>query len=209
MGRTYLDLGEYAAARQHLERSLEIRRRELGAEHPDTVVTEVTLAIVPAPRSDRVRTEQRRIEAIELAGDVLGEDHPLTLHAMIRLAYVLSMQRDQPDKRDQARQDVCSGLGDKSSRSRRSSSGNAQVQLYLAMDYGDPKTFDRAVPMATMLTNGSAMTWATTTLPPFLPRAVWRSYTSGKASTPNPKRWIPPCLEMRRRVMGVTHPMMT
>jgi eukaryotic-like serine/threonine-protein kinase len=208
IGRTYLDLGEYAAAIQHMERSLEIRRRQLGAEHPDTVVTQVTLAIVPAPISDRVRNEQRRIEAIDLARRVLGEDHPLTLHAMIRLAYVLSMQRNQPEKRDQGARMFAEVL-DISRRVR----GNRhpetlRAQLYLAMDYGTRKQFDRAVPMAS-----SAYQWLREDLGDDHPTTIfaegclaflyqWQGkYAESEALDVR-------ALAMRRRVMGVTHPMM-
>ncbi len=37
LGWTYRKLGEYEAAEPHTERALELRRRVLGEEHPDTL----------------------------------------------------------------------------------------------------------------------------------------------------------------------------
>jgi tetratricopeptide (TPR) repeat protein/tRNA A-37 threonylcarbamoyl transferase component Bud32 len=83
IGDSYRGMALYDRARSILEKAVEIRRRELGPEHPDTLASMASL--VEATRSD---------EAIPLAEEVferrktaLGPNHPDTLASMESLGH--------------------------------------------------------------------------------------------------------------------------
>jgi tetratricopeptide (TPR) repeat protein len=88
IGNAYRALGEYARARPHLEKALEIRRAVLPADHADTLAAMNHLAYLYLQMKGglRERAEPLLIEALEASRRTLGADHPLTLTCMHNLA---------------------------------------------------------------------------------------------------------------------------
>jgi non-specific serine/threonine protein kinase/serine/threonine-protein kinase len=92
IGNAYRALGEYAKARPHLEKALQIRRTELPAGHPDTLAAINSLAYLYFQMGGglRDRAEPLLIEALEGCRRTLPSDHPLTLTSMHNLSLVES-----------------------------------------------------------------------------------------------------------------------
>lgn len=86
VGSTYLDLGVYAEAQRQFERSLELRRRALGAEHPDTLITMNDLGLVYGREGKGEEAEALHAQVLEIRRRVLGPEHPATLQSMNNLA---------------------------------------------------------------------------------------------------------------------------
>jgi hypothetical protein len=86
IGDTYKELGDYPAAQPHLERSLELRRRVLKEEHPDTLMAMNSLALLYHSQGQFAKAEPLYVKALEVRRRVLGEDHPHTLNSMNNLA---------------------------------------------------------------------------------------------------------------------------
>jgi serine/threonine protein kinase/Flp pilus assembly protein TadD len=88
MGWVYRGLGLYEEAEPLLERSLEIRRRALGPDHQDTLLSMNDLAVLYANRGRYAEAERLHVEALEGQRRVLGSEHGDTLRSMINLAVV-------------------------------------------------------------------------------------------------------------------------
>jgi non-specific serine/threonine protein kinase/serine/threonine-protein kinase len=97
IGRVYRNLGLYPKAEPLLNRSVEIRRRLLGPDHPDTLQSMDSLAVFykQAGRYD----EAEKLQAETAAGRrrVLGADHLDTLDSMNELAVVYESQGRFPE----------------------------------------------------------------------------------------------------------------
>jgi tetratricopeptide (TPR) repeat protein len=89
LGDTYASLGLYREAEAHLRRALDLHRRVLGPEHPDTLGTLVKLCdcLVPQNKWSEPGLDRRAI--VETCRRVLGPEHPKTLRAMNNLAWTL------------------------------------------------------------------------------------------------------------------------
>jgi len=90
MAKTYEGLGLYPRAESLLQRSVEIRRRVLGPDNPDTLTSMHDLA-------GAIRWQGRLPEAEKLSREVLdrrlrllGPDHPATLASMEMLGLILN-----------------------------------------------------------------------------------------------------------------------
>lgn len=92
IGNTYSKLGDYPAAQSQLERALEIRRRILGEEHPDTLVSMNNLAGLFRDQREYARAEPLLETTLEVNRRIRGEEHPDTLLSMNNLAL---LYRDQ------------------------------------------------------------------------------------------------------------------
>jgi eukaryotic-like serine/threonine-protein kinase len=88
IGQTYTDLGLHAEAAKQLERALELRRRVLGPEHPDTLTTMNNLASVYDIEGKFAETEALDTQILEIRRRVLGPEHPDTLASMMNLGTV-------------------------------------------------------------------------------------------------------------------------
>jgi eukaryotic-like serine/threonine-protein kinase len=88
IGQTYTDLGLHAEAGKQLERALDLRRRVLGAEHPDTLTTMSNLAAVYDLEGKFAETEALFSQILEIRRRVLGPEHPDTLGSMMNLGTV-------------------------------------------------------------------------------------------------------------------------
>ena len=88
IGETYLQLGDYGAAAPHLERAAEVRRRELGAEHPDTLDSLGTLALLFFDLGQLDLAEPLLVSTLAVCRRTLGDDHIHTLTNANNLALV-------------------------------------------------------------------------------------------------------------------------
>ena len=88
MGNVYQSLGLFPQAKALLEQALEIRRRTLGAEHPETLQTMRGLASVMDAYGDRgAEALDRQVLAIEQR--VLGPNAPETIRTLNNLGNTL------------------------------------------------------------------------------------------------------------------------
>jgi len=90
MGLVYNNLGLYPRAQSLDQRALEIRRRVLGPEHPDTLESVNSLTGVLREEGHYSEAEKLDRETLDTRRRVLGPEHPDTLSSMNNLANVLS-----------------------------------------------------------------------------------------------------------------------
>jgi serine/threonine protein kinase len=86
MGSVYDSLGLYPRAELLQRQSLEIRKRVLGPEHPETLRSANLLANVMHDEGHYAEAEKLDRETLDIQRRVLGPEHPLTLVAMSNLA---------------------------------------------------------------------------------------------------------------------------
>jgi tetratricopeptide (TPR) repeat protein len=89
MANTYYGLGLYSRAQSLVERGIEIQRRVLGPEHPDTLRSMNRLASILLDEGHLAEAEKLSRETLELRRRVLGPEHPDTLLSMNNLATTL------------------------------------------------------------------------------------------------------------------------
>ncbi len=92
LGEVCWHLGDYEKAEAHLKQALELRRRELGDEHPETDVSMNDLAVVYETRGRYDEAEALHVRTLELCRRVFGEQHPQTLVSMNSLALLYKSQ---------------------------------------------------------------------------------------------------------------------
>jgi len=100
IGNTYLDLGVYPEAQKQIERSLELRRRLLGEEHPDTLAALKALGLLFRQQGKAAEAEALLTKVLDVQRRVLGEDHPGTLET----TYALALLYDDQEKFARAEQ---------------------------------------------------------------------------------------------------------
>lgn len=86
LGDTYRRLGEFAAARPHISRALELRRRELGNEDEETLKAMAIAASWYRLSGDNEHAEALYREWYETSARIYGNNHSGTLSAMNNLA---------------------------------------------------------------------------------------------------------------------------
>ena len=86
MGQTYMDLGLYPEARTQLERAVELHRRVLGAENPETLKTMSRLGRLAIKQGNYPEAETLFGQTLKIQRRVLGPEHPATLESMNGLA---------------------------------------------------------------------------------------------------------------------------
>ena len=92
MGDVYDRLGLYSRAQVLLQKSMEIRGRVLGTEHPDTLAARNSLADVLWREGRYPDAEKLNRETLAISRRVLGPEHPDTLQSMNNLALDLSRE---------------------------------------------------------------------------------------------------------------------
>jgi serine/threonine-protein kinase len=92
MGKVYASLGLFPRAESLLRQSLEIRRRVLGLEHPDTLKTMRALAGTIGQAGRYADGEKISRETLDIERRVLGPEHPETLATMGQLAIDIDLQ---------------------------------------------------------------------------------------------------------------------
>src|SRR6266567_924981 len=88
----YQDLGLYSEAQIHAERSLELRRRELGDRHVDTARSLLLCGRLKWLQGRYAESETFFAEALDIQRHVLGEEHPDTLTGIDNLASAVAYQ---------------------------------------------------------------------------------------------------------------------
>ena len=88
LATTYYSLGRYDLARRHATRALDLRRRLLGPEHPDTLRSTSTMAGLLARAGKRDEARALFEQVLEVQRRTLGPEDPETLETMEGLALV-------------------------------------------------------------------------------------------------------------------------
>jgi eukaryotic-like serine/threonine-protein kinase len=91
VGGLYIDQGEYRKAQPHLEAALEVQRRELGQEDPQTLATMHHLGHC-LYRRDRREATGVLTRTLELRRRVLGDDHDDTLFTARLAAFCYALE---------------------------------------------------------------------------------------------------------------------
>ncbi len=104
MGNVYVSLGLYPRARSLLERAVDIRRRVLGPEHPDTLLSMNDLAENEYFDSHTSVAAKLYSEILGIERRVLGPEHPQTLRSMDMLALALDAEGHYADAEKLQRQ---------------------------------------------------------------------------------------------------------
>ncbi len=101
IGKTYIALGLFDAARPHLETALTIRRRALGAEHPEVADSLHDLATLLAGhcqcmvgKGDLSRQESLFREALAIRRKILGNEHPDVGETLFGLGVLQRLRRE-------------------------------------------------------------------------------------------------------------------
>lgn len=92
IGQTYRDLGQYSEARKHLQRALDLYRRVLGPENPETLKTMSRLGATVWLQGKYPESEALLNQTLQIQRRVLGPEHPDTLASMNALANSYSAQ---------------------------------------------------------------------------------------------------------------------
>jgi tetratricopeptide (TPR) repeat protein len=92
--------GQYRQARELLERSLTVRRRVLGDDHPDTLSSMNSLAATRRSLGDLQGALELHEQTLAGRRRVLGDDHPDSLISMSNLAVALADAGDLQAARD-------------------------------------------------------------------------------------------------------------
>lgn len=91
-----LDLRDYQAAHQHLERALKIQEKLHGKEHPAIADTLIQLATLAQNREQYDLAKQQLQRCISIREKLLGKSHFHTALALNNLAYVHQLETDYP-----------------------------------------------------------------------------------------------------------------
>jgi hypothetical protein len=89
--------GHYAEAEKLLRRTLDIKRRVLGPEHPETLRSMVNLATSMLHEGHYADAEKLERETLDIRRRVLGLEHPDTALSMYNLA-VLELRMAKRDE---------------------------------------------------------------------------------------------------------------
>jgi len=81
-------MGDLAGARPYYEQALEIRRKVLGEEHPDTATSLSNLAILCFHEGDLTAATLHMEHALAIYEKVLGPNHPDTKATKENLKYI-------------------------------------------------------------------------------------------------------------------------
>ncbi|HNQ23586.1 MAG TPA: serine/threonine-protein kinase [Phycisphaerae bacterium] len=86
IGNSYRALGLYPAAEPHLRAALDIRRQQLGPEHPDVAESMYDLALLLNNTGAYADAERLQRDALSMRRQALGDDHPLVAETLNALA---------------------------------------------------------------------------------------------------------------------------
>jgi len=89
MAVVYANLDLYGRAHSLSEKALDIRRRTLGPENPDTIASMSQLGVIVYDQGDFQHSEKLERETVDVSSRVLGRDNPHTLDSMHRLSLIL------------------------------------------------------------------------------------------------------------------------
>jgi serine/threonine protein kinase/tetratricopeptide (TPR) repeat protein len=92
IGQAYNDVGQYPEARKHLQRALDLYRRVLGPENPNTLKTMSRLGATAWRQGKYLEAEALLNQTSQMQRRVQGPEHPDTLASMNALANCYSAQ---------------------------------------------------------------------------------------------------------------------
>ncbi|MFC1766021.1 tetratricopeptide repeat protein [Planctomycetota bacterium] len=92
LGLTYQKMGDHEAAEQHLQRSLQIRRTQLGEDNPSTLATINDLGLLRCYQGRYHDSELLLVKAFEGRRRILGDEHPDTVESLANLGFQYMMQ---------------------------------------------------------------------------------------------------------------------
>jgi tetratricopeptide (TPR) repeat protein len=92
MADTYFGLGLYSRAQSLLEGALQIQRRVLGPQNPDTLASISLLGWILEEQGHHAEAEKMERETLEIQRRVIGPEHPQTLSSMVNLGAILEQQ---------------------------------------------------------------------------------------------------------------------
>jgi tetratricopeptide (TPR) repeat protein len=99
LGRCLYKTAAYEEARPYLERALDIRKKVLGEDHPDTAMALNNLANLLSDQSSYEEAQPLYERALAIRKKVLGEEHSLTAASLNNLALLLSDQGSYEEAR--------------------------------------------------------------------------------------------------------------
>jgi serine/threonine protein kinase/tetratricopeptide (TPR) repeat protein len=94
LGMSLVGLGEYALAVEVFGKALQTRQAKLGADHPDTLTSRLSMARGYTDAGQLDKALPLLQETLELAKAKLGPDDPLTLATMSNLAFGYHVAKD-------------------------------------------------------------------------------------------------------------------
>jgi len=94
IGVTYYDMNIFPEAQQQLERAVELRRRTLGPEHPDTLTSMNALGVLYNYQSKYAAAEALLSQVLAFRQRVLGPEHKDTLATMSDLGLAIAYRGD-------------------------------------------------------------------------------------------------------------------
>ena len=94
IGLAYFDLSIFPDAQLHLERAVELRKRALGPEHPDTLTSMDELGVLYNLQGKYAAAEGLLSQVLEARRRLLGGEHRDTLATMSDLALAISYEGD-------------------------------------------------------------------------------------------------------------------
>jgi eukaryotic-like serine/threonine-protein kinase len=99
IGKAYRDIGVYPEAQRHIERAIQLRRRVLGEENPDTLLSRRDLAALYASQGKFAQSATLYSQVLELQRRVLGNENRDTVETLFELAvaYDLAGQNAQAE----------------------------------------------------------------------------------------------------------------
>lgn len=92
MGEVYDNLGLVPQGKALVARALELQRKVLGPEDPETLTSLSQLSVILLEEGQYAEAEKLQREALAARKRVLGPEHPDTIRSLSRLAGVLSWQ---------------------------------------------------------------------------------------------------------------------
>lgn len=92
-GTCLLSDGIYKEAEKYLFREIEMTKKFLGQQHPDTLLSMGNLAITFYKQARLEKAEEFQFQVMEISKTVLGEQHPYTLSSMNNIALTLRDQK--------------------------------------------------------------------------------------------------------------------
>ncbi|MBI4717516.1 MAG: serine/threonine protein kinase [Planctomycetes bacterium] len=104
IGVTYLALGLYPQADEHLHAAWDVRRARLGEEHSQTLVSRNALGQLIVAQTRMADSEPFLRTTLELCTRQMGTDAPETLRARHNLAHLLRLQGKPVEAEQQLRQ---------------------------------------------------------------------------------------------------------
>ncbi|MEM8996385.1 MAG: tetratricopeptide repeat protein, partial [Acidobacteriota bacterium] len=97
LAETLRALGDIQGARELHEQALDARRRVLGAEHPDTLISINNLAATLSALGNAEGARDLCEQALDVRHRVLGAEHPSTLISLHNLLCVIQEAGERVD----------------------------------------------------------------------------------------------------------------